>query len=183
MEKYLGQYRVASARAPFWDYGWEGAYFVTPCAANHECIFGDIVRDESGKAFLQPSFLGEIVLQEWAKSFVMRPELQCDIFQLMPNHLHAILRISGNAADENATTEKLKRGVAYRSPKSISSFMSGFKAAVSLAVNTERNTPGLSIWQPRFNDQIIKNNRHYNNVFQYIETNPEKWIQDEFYKR
>ena len=46
MEKYRNKYRIPAARARFWDYGWNAAYFVTICAKNRVCWFGDVVHDE-----------------------------------------------------------------------------------------------------------------------------------------
>ncbi len=53
--------------------------------------FGDI-RDKE----MILSELGIIVEQEWNKSFKIRAELFCDAFIIMPNHIHAILRIENN---------------------------------------------------------------------------------------
>jgi REP element-mobilizing transposase RayT len=182
MDKYLGKYRVASARAAFWDYGWEGTYFITLCALNHQCLFGEIIRDAAGRAFLQPSPLGKIVLTEWEKSFALRPELQCDAFTLMPNHLHAVLQIVKGPAGEALKVQPSPTGVAYRSPKSISSFLAGFKSAATSHINTYRGTPGQSVWQTRFHDRIIRNEAHYHNTIAYVQNNPEQWAKDEFYR-
>lgn len=51
-------------------------------------MFGNII---DGKMHLSP--IGEIALAEWEKSFDIRPNLFCDAFVIMPNHIHAILRI------------------------------------------------------------------------------------------
>ena len=72
-------------------------------------------------------------------------------------------------------------GVAYRSPKSISSFVAGFKSAATTRINKLRQTPGVSVWQVRFNDHIIRNNTEYQRIFNYINTNPEKWKKDKFF--
>ena len=87
-EKFQNKYRVKSARLASWDYSWDGSYFITICSINRELIFGEI---ENGEMILSP--IGEIVQQEWDRSFQIRNELFCDAFVLMPNHLHAIVRI------------------------------------------------------------------------------------------
>ena len=43
MAKYKNKYRNESARAPWWDYGWAGLYFVTICCKNRVCYFGEVV--------------------------------------------------------------------------------------------------------------------------------------------
>jgi putative transposase len=44
MEKFRNKYRIASARAQWWDYGRNGLYFITICTANREHYFGKIVN-------------------------------------------------------------------------------------------------------------------------------------------
>ena len=34
MEKFKGKYRIPSARLQTWNYGWNGAYFITICTKN-----------------------------------------------------------------------------------------------------------------------------------------------------
>ena len=205
--RFRNKYRIASARATWWDYSNPGMYFITLCAYRHECLFGQIHR----RAFLRESPVGGIVLQEWNKSFDMRNELLCDAFVLMPNHLHAILRIDQSTtirADVNVETHghvethgraslqavnphvggdisprvvKPGLGVAYRPPKSISSFVAGFKSAATKKINMLRNTPGAAVWQPRFHDHIINNMTDYQRIADYIEKNPANWSDDRFW--
>ena len=40
---------------------------------------------------------------------------------------------------------------------------------------------GFSIWQKSFYDHIICNEKDFLAVYQYIETNPLKWENDEYY--
>lgn len=56
MDKFQNKYRIPSARLQGWDYGENGAYFVTICTHNRECYFGDILE---GKMIL--SEMGMIV--------------------------------------------------------------------------------------------------------------------------
>jgi REP element-mobilizing transposase RayT len=90
--KFQNKYRIPSARAPWWNYSANGCYFITICTAHREHFFGEIITD-GDRTFLQLSPIGKIVNQEWTKSFEIRTELYCDAFVIMPNHIHAILRI------------------------------------------------------------------------------------------
>ncbi|MDN3513972.1 MAG: type I restriction-modification system subunit M N-terminal domain-containing protein [Candidatus Brocadia sp.] len=171
MEKFKNTYRIPSARATWWGYSWRGCYFITICTARHECIFGKI-RDGQ----MQPSPLGEIVLLEWERSFQIRAELFCDAFLLMPNHLHAIVRIEnsdpttvqthGRASLRmpKQTLAPTNTGIAHRSPRSISSFVAGFKSSATKRINEFRNTPKIPVWQSRFHDHIIRNEAMENEV-------------------
>lgn len=200
MEKFQNRYRIPSARAAWWDYANPGAYFITICTHDRKHLFGQIYN---GEMYLSP--IGQIVDREWNKSFEIRAELFCDAWIIMPNHIHAILRIeptNGEIANQIQThgdgqmhgdestydqgqthgRASLSRGVAYRSPKSISSFVAGFKSAATTRINQFRNTPKQPIWQTRFHDHIIRNDADYTRIATYIEQNPRKWWDDKFFR-
>ena len=191
MTKFQNKYRNESTRAQWWDYANVGAYFITICTAGREWLFGEILNNE-----MHLSPIGEMVYQEWNVSFDMRAELFCNTFVIMPNHIHAILRIEngivvgthgivvgthGRASRQTPTPPMpTNTGVAYRSPKSISSFMAGFKSAATKRINEYRNSPKMPVWQTRFHDHIIRNDAEYQRIYNYIETNIENWEKDKF---
>jgi REP element-mobilizing transposase RayT len=195
MDKFQNKYRVQSARLQGWNYSQNGVYFITICTAGRECLFGDIIVWTNGvwmndvethgraslrRSSIQLSAIGQIVNQEWDKSFEIRSELFCDAFIIMPNHLHAILRIENKTPQTPQTIQHT--GIAYRSPKSISSFVAGFKSSATKQINELRGTPKLPVWQPRFYDHIIRTDAEFKRINDYINTNPEKWGKDKFYK-
>ena len=90
-ERFQDKYRIPSARLRNWDYGWNGHYFITICTEGHYPYFGVI---ENKKMVL--SEIGILVRSEWEKSFGLRPGLYCDTYVIMPNHIHAILRIDND---------------------------------------------------------------------------------------
>lgn len=199
-DKFQNKYRIPSARWQAWDYSSDALYFITICTANRACIFGDIVNGE----FLI-SETGKIIEEEWFKSFEIRKELSCDSYVIMPNHIHAILRITvethGGASaiinddsdiktncrtidDSDVSGNKTHcraslRGVAYREPKSISSFVAGFKSVTTTQINKLRNTKS-SIWQTRFHDHVIRDYEEHRKIAGYIDTNIQKWHADRF---
>src|SRR5438105_2692805 len=71
------------------DYASEGAYFVTICTHQRRSIFGQIKNDE-----MCPSRLGAAV-RDILFSTALRLGIVVDTFVLMPNHLHAVLFITG----------------------------------------------------------------------------------------
>lgn len=187
------KYRVESTRLKNWDYSANGYYYITICTKNREWLLGNIVGEK-----MQLSAIGEIVLQGWNDSFVMRAELFCDQFVIMPNHIHGIIIIEkpvhhadnvethGRASQFHAVipTETHSRASLpshppYRTPKSVSSFISGFKSAVTKRVNEIRQTPGVPVWQSRFHDHIIRDEKSLHNIREYIVNNPMNWQEDE----
>jgi hypothetical protein len=40
---------------------------------------------------------------------------------------------------------------------------------------------GFNMWQRSYHDHIIRNEIEYHHIWQYIDKNPEKWIEDRYY--
>ncbi len=86
MDKFKNKYRIPSARAQWWDYGWNGAYFVTICTRNREHFFGKIAY---GKMQLSPTGIIADIL--WHEIPHHHPFVELGDFVVMPNHVHGIL--------------------------------------------------------------------------------------------
>ncbi len=73
MSNYNPQiHRRRSIRLKDWDYTWGGWYYVTICAFDMKCIFGNVVND-----------YGKIVHEEWLRTAAMRKEAELDDFQII----------------------------------------------------------------------------------------------------
>ncbi len=154
-----------------YDYSRNGAYFVTICTHNRKYIFWknyDTYR--VGAAFGGPH--EKILLTEYGKIVkdeLMRiPSIYTDVvfipkFVIMPNHIHLIIVI-------NSYNEK---GPPKAAP-TIGRIINMFKGAVS-------KKSGFRVWQKSFYDHIIRNNEEYRIYWQYIESNPENWENDELF--
>lgn len=84
-----------SIRPDDYDYASEGAYFITICAFQRECLFGEVVKDG---VFLNT--LGCVVETDWVAIADHFEHVIIDEFVIMPNHLHGILVLdySGSVA-------------------------------------------------------------------------------------
>jgi len=170
-----------SMRLKDYDYSAAGAYFVTICSHNRDCIFGDI---NNGKMYL--SEFGDILESEWLQSQEIRKEVELDIYQVMPNHFHAIVFISDLPENRIHRVDTDAVGANGRSPlrhprmrpKSLSSLMAGYKSAVTSKINQLRKTPGVQVWQRNYWDRIIRNEKELFKIRQYIINNPLKWELD-----
>lgn len=67
-------------------------------------------------------------------------------------------------------------------PKSLSSFVAGFKSSVTKQINQLRNTPHYPVWQRNYYEHIIRNDDELNRIRQYIINNPLNWQLDENYE-
>jgi REP element-mobilizing transposase RayT len=194
MDKFLYYYRIPSARANWCEYTLAGYYFITICTAFHERILGEIQSDQ-----IILSRVGKIVLEEWKKSFEIRKELFCNVFVIMPNHIHTILKIDSSVKNfdkmrlcenldhgsietyGNVSLEIQNGGIANRPSKSISSFVAGFKSSATKRINEIRATPNLHVWQTRFHDRIIRDKPEYEKIYWYIRNNIRNWREDQYY--
>ncbi len=89
MDKFKNRYRIATARAQWWNYGWNGAYFITICTKNRLHFFGEI---NNGTMVL--SNLGVIANVLWHQIPNHNPVVELGDFVVMPNHIHGILKLN-----------------------------------------------------------------------------------------
>jgi REP element-mobilizing transposase RayT len=77
----------------------------------------------------------------------------------------------------------------HRLPKSISSFVSGYKSAINTKIDDYIDNHQLQIpkynrnnhfFQPNYFDHIIRNNESYEKIKNYIINNPQNWNNDKF---
>ncbi len=106
-----------SIRLKGYDYRWAGAYFVTVCTHNRECLLGEIVDGQ-----MRLNELGEIVWEEWFRSAEIRQEIELmpDEFVVMPNHVHGIIVLTD-----------LPIGARHAVPGSIPTIIRSFKSATT----------------------------------------------------
>ena len=81
-----------SIRLKGYDYSQAGAYFVTICVQDRQCLFGNVV---DGKMNLNNA--GEIVKSVWHDLPNHYAHVELDDFVIMPNHFHGIVVLTGNA--------------------------------------------------------------------------------------
>ncbi len=78
-----------SIRLNGYDYARAGVYFVTICAQNRECVFGNII---DGEIVLNEA--GRMVQTVWMALPGRSPDVETDAFVTMPNHFHGIIWIT-----------------------------------------------------------------------------------------
>src|SRR5438094_6505812 len=81
-----------SIRLQDYDYSQDGAYFVTICAFDHVCVFGEITD-----GIMRLNDAGVIVRAAWDDLPRHYPHVVLDAFVIMPNHVHGIIVIEGES--------------------------------------------------------------------------------------
>ena len=80
-----------SIRLQGYDYSQNGAYFITLCTHNRECLFGQI---QNGQMILNE--YGKMVEQCWNNLSNHYDNIELDAYVIMPNHFHGIILITDN---------------------------------------------------------------------------------------
>jgi REP element-mobilizing transposase RayT len=65
-----------------------------------------------------------------------------------------------------------------RKPKSLSSFIGGFKSSVTKRIKSICDHPNPVIWQRNYHEIIVRDENQLNQIRQYIMNNPQKWDED-----
>lgn len=177
-----------SIRIKGFDYSSENSYFITLVTHERHNLFGTIENNE-----VQLTGIGKIVLNNWQAIPQHFPNAELDEFVIMPNHLHGII----NLFDSDPC-----RGTIYRSPTeyraptredptvnlekfgqpvrgSIPTIIRTYKASVS---RDARKLMDIEhIWQRNFFEHIIGFDHEYDEIVEYIHTNPQNWARDDEY--
>ena len=167
-----------SIRLKGYDYSRAGAYFVTICTHNKECLFGDVVNRN-----LALNDFGRMVDSEWLKTTEIRKNVILDKYIVMPNHFHGMFLITENDSGKArlATTKcnvSIKMEFGKPKPGSLPVIVGSFKSAVARQINLMRNTPGKEVWQRNYYEHIVRNPDELDRIREYIVTNPLRWQMD-----
>ena len=179
-----------SNRLKGYDYSKDNLYFVTSCVKDMVCCFGDVVgvgtgRDlsvhNSDKNNLDKNNLdkteAEMILNQfgiiannqllWLEN--QYPYISLHSYIVMPNHIHAVIEIASILFKENVKI------------KSLSQIMGAYKTTSSKLLH-EAGFDNFS-WHRSFHDHIIKDEKSYLNIMNYIENNPNNWYKDKFFQK
>jgi len=161
-----------SLRLQGYDYGRAGGCFVTICAHERACLFGEVV---DGAVRLNE--VGALVRACWEEIPTHFPNVHLDAFAIMPNHVHGIVWLVTSVGARHAVPvpgERFGRPVSGSIPTIIRSF----KAAVTQRINRHRRTPGASVWQRNYYEHIIRDDESLDRIREYIANNPRQWELD-----
>ncbi|MCR8561141.1 hypothetical protein KXD93_26015 [Mucilaginibacter sp. BJC16-A38] len=173
-----------SIRLKGYDYSQSGAYFITICTYGMQLFFGDVINEE-----MNLNEMGQIAYNEWLKTPEIRPYASLDIFVIMPNHMHGIIFLDDASMQPlPASTSPISNSVKHdddfvsslKSPShSIGAIVRGYKSSVTKQINLLNETG--TVWQRNYHEHIIRNEKSYSRIFDYIINNPSKWAEDKFY--
>ena len=142
-----------------YDYSSNGAYFITICTYNKQKLLCDIVGDG---AFDVPktnlSSVGKIV-EKYILSSNKIPNVTVDKYVIMPNHIHLIVNINNSGGHGNPPLQNI----------------------IGQLKSYTTNKFGNILWQRSYHDHIIRGEKDYQKIWEYIDTNVIRWDKDCFY--
>lgn len=185
-----------------YDYSQDNLYFVTICVKGMLCCLGDIIPDDAavvgtGRDLSVPDLsvpdlsvrvqdsdskdssifnkkmilnkYGEIVQERLLWLAVQYSYVVLHNYVVMPNHVHAILEIDSLRVKDKAI--KIK---------SLSSLLGAFQTTSSKMIH-KAGFLNFS-WHRSFHDHIIRSDKSYHIISNYIDQNPSKWESDKFFQ-
>jgi REP element-mobilizing transposase RayT len=207
--KFRNKYRIETTRLQNWDYGWSGAYFVTICTHNRICYFGVVnngIIQLSPMGAVANVLWCEIKNHNRnvaLDAFVVMPNHIHGIIIL--NHQQDsnenIDGINDNINNDNINNDDTnnddinndninvetrhalslqpgQRRFQNQGKNTLSSIVGSYKSAVTKHAHRLKYD---FAWQSRFHDHIIRDERSYENIRNYIINNPANWVGDKFF--
>lgn len=138
-------------RLKYYDYSKQGLYFITICIKNREKILGKI-NDNQIELFKE----GVIVKNSIRDIEKIYMNIKIDEYIVMPNHIHIIITINNNNSIN------------------IARIIKQYKGSVTKKI-------GYSIWQKSYYEHIIRDEKEYYNIKEYIQNNIINWEKDKYF--
>ncbi|MBR6524080.1 MAG: transposase [Clostridia bacterium] len=149
-----------------YDYSQNGAYFITICTNDRKCILGNIGGQGLAPAEIILSQYGKIAKEQLLDLEKRYKTIRIDKYVIMPNHIHIIVILDNTAGASPCPT--------------ISDVICSFKSLTTRICN-KTNNKLKKIFQTSFHDHIIRGEKDYQKIWEYIDTNVIRWEKDCFY--
>ena len=192
------KHRRRSIRLKGYDYSQPGAYFVTICTQNGECLFGRVIDGR-----MQLNDAGRMVQSVWDEMLDHYPGVGIDAFVVMPNHVHGIIVLTGDivgatprgcpdgglitydqdgqARGPAPTGES--RGDVPANRMSLSDVVHRFKSFTTAKYRHGVKHAGWppfpgKVWQRNYWEHVIRDERALQQIREYVVNNPARWAED-----
>ena len=150
-----------------YDYYQNGAYFVTICVKERKQLLSKIVGQGLPPAENRLSAYGKIASKQIELLETRYKGIKIDKYVVMPNHIHILI-------------SNLEETAGASPCPTISDIICSFKSITTRMCKKQ----GLTIqhlFQSSFHDHIIRNEKDYKKIWEYIDTNVIRWKEDCFY--
>jgi putative transposase len=152
-----------------YDYSKAGYYFITICTSKRLNLLSNIVGCGLNTTPLtELKQIGTEIIRSIEFISNQYQNVSIDAYIIMPNHIHLIIVLQENKLDGQKTPP-------------IHKIVGQLKSFTNKKYNEINKTKCLILWQRNYYEHIIRNEKEYESIYEYIETNPFKWEDDEYY--
>ena len=174
-----------SIRLKGYDYSQAGLYFLTICCQNRQYMYGYI---ENGKMILNES--GRMVEKWYFELENKFSDIKCHEMVVMPNHFHCIIENVGadlcvrpNADLRVCPNTNIKSILGEHVGSPLHRVVQWFKTMTTneyiCGVKTKKwHHFDKKLWQRNYWEYIIRNEKSYYIISDYINNNPDNWVDD-----
>jgi REP element-mobilizing transposase RayT len=181
-----------SIRLKGYNYAQKGLYFVTICTQHRTHFYGEIINNEM---MLNPA--GKMISNWYYELENKFNDIKCGAMIIMPNHFHCIIQNVGTNEQSSILDEQSSildeqssildeqsstcRGEHIGSPLHV--VIQWFKTMTTneyirnVKSNDWKRFNG-KLWQRNYWEHIIRNEKSYHKISQYIASNPQNWKKD-----
>jgi REP element-mobilizing transposase RayT len=156
-------YQRKNLRLKHYDYSKEGFYFITICGQNKMKYFGEV---DNNIVVLNEA--GLMIDKVWSKIPLRFPFIKQYEYVVMPNHFHTIIEIT------DKTDMILGDVIAAFKSLTTNSYIKGVHRKNWMLFEKK-------LWQRNYYEHVIRNEKSYVSLSEYINNNPLKWEEDTFY--
>ncbi|MES2798646.1 MAG: transposase [Bacteroidota bacterium] len=144
------------------DYSKDCYYFITICCKDRLPLFGKVINEE-----MILNEAGKFAEKCWMNIPKHFQNAIIHEFVIMPDHIHGIIELTIRA--ENIQPRRVNQ-FQKLIPGSIGSIVKGFKIGVTKWFRY--NTKIEMVWQRNYYENVIRDQRAFDNISKYIKDNP-----------
>ena len=97
------------------------------------------------------------------------PTVLIEKYVIMPNHMHGLICLQEDAAGASPRPTLMQ-------------ILGTFKSLTTRRWNARTGRPGTKLWQSGYHEHIIRDDNDFLNHWTYIDQNPARWPDDEYYQ-
>ncbi len=148
-----------------YDYSQNGAYFITFCTKGRMPILSSVAVGggvlDAPQTELTPA--GQVVDRYIGDLERYYCWLTVAHYVIMPNHVHLLLLVQDGPPGTSAPTSK------------------AIPQLISTIKRFTNRECGAQLWQRGYYDHILRDEQEFLAAWDYIQTNPAKWAEDEYH--
>lgn len=150
-----------------YDYSSPGTYFITICVKDRKQLLAKIIVGQGlAPAENQLTQYGNIAKEQIEMLENRYSGIKIDKYVIMPNHIHILISCRKTAGASPCPT--------------ISDIICTFKS-ITTRLCKKQGLNEKYLFQSSFHDHIIRGEKDYQKIWEYIDTNVIKWEKDCFY--